>query len=82
LSLYWLDGMLVLQPRESRTLRLHTHELTVSPAANASWANDVAGNAAATAIFDGRSIELVIDRIAILPLGDRATSHSLPKWEV
>ena len=59
---------LMLRPRESRTLRLHSHELTVSPAANVSWANDVAGNAVATANFAVRSSELVIDSIARLTL--------------
>jgi transglutaminase-like putative cysteine protease len=59
---------LMLRPRESRTLRLHTHELVVSPAASVSWANDVAGNAVATANFAARSNELVIDSIARLTL--------------
>lgn len=59
---------LMLRPRESRTLRLHSHELTVSPAANVTWANDVAGNAVATANFTDQSDELVIDSIARLTL--------------
>lgn len=59
---------LMLRPRESRTLRLHAHDLTISPSANVTWANDVAGNAVATATFAELSDVLVIDSTARLTL--------------
>ena len=59
---------LMLRPRESRTLRLHAHELEVSPAAAVTWANDVAGNAVAIATFAEPADTLVIDSVARLTL--------------
>lgn len=59
---------LMVRPRESRTLRLHAHDLTISPTANVTWAHDVAGNAVATATFAEPSETLVIDSIAKLTL--------------
>lgn len=59
---------LMLRPKESRMLRLHAHELRVSPAANVSWANDVTGNAVATANFTEPAETLVIDSLATLTL--------------
>lgn len=59
---------LMLRPRESRTLRLHAHELEISPAASVSWAHDVAGNAVATAMFTEPGEALVIDSVAQLTL--------------
>jgi len=69
---------LMLRPRESRTLRLHAHDLTVSPAANVTWANDVAGNAVATATFLEPSDVLVIDSVAKLTLD----SEEWPVFEI
>jgi hypothetical protein len=40
---------LMLRPRESRDLRLTSFELTVTPSAQVAWAQDVFGNAVATA---------------------------------
>ncbi|ANK83058.1 MAG: transglutaminase [Rhizobiales bacterium NRL2] len=59
---------LILRPRESRTLQLHAHELEISPAATVTWANDVAGNAIATATFGEPTDTLVIDSTAELTL--------------
>jgi len=60
---------LMLRPRESRELRLVSHEVTVTPAASVTWAHDVFGNAVATAGFDGLTDRLVIDSEAELTLG-------------
>lgn len=59
---------LMLRPRESRTLRLHKHNLKISPSSAVSWAHDVAGNAVATATFAERADTLVIDSTAELTL--------------
>ena len=59
---------LMLRPRESRTLRLHAHDLEISPAAVVTWAHDVAGNAVATATFAEPADTLVIDSVANLTL--------------
>ena len=59
---------LMLRPRESRTLRLHAHDLEISPAATLTWAHDVAGNAVATASFTEPADTLVIDSVAELTL--------------
>ncbi|WP_366926932.1 transglutaminase family protein [Pseudogemmobacter hezensis] len=42
---------MMLRPRESRDLRLLSHDVSLSPAAELSWANDVSGNVITTAIF-------------------------------
>lgn len=59
---------LMLRPRESRTLRLHAHDLEISPVATVTWAQDVAGNAVATATFAEPADTLVIDSVAELTL--------------
>lgn len=59
---------LMLRPRESRSLRLTAHDLALSPDANLSWANDVSGNAVATATFQAPSETLVVDSTASLSL--------------
>lgn len=59
---------LMLRPRESRTLRLHSHDLAISPAGTVTWAHDVAGNAVATATFAEQADTLVIDSVAELTL--------------
>ena len=58
----------MLRPRENRSLRLMNHELEVTPAATLTWAQDVFGNAVATAAFREPSDMLVIDSIAALEL--------------
>lgn len=60
---------LMLRPRESRELRLVSHEVTVTPAAGITWAHDVFGNAVATATFEELSDQLVVDSEAVLSLG-------------
>ncbi len=60
---------LMLRPRESRELRLVSHEVTVTPAASVTWAHDVFGNAVATASFEGLTDRLVVDSEAKLTLG-------------
>jgi transglutaminase-like putative cysteine protease len=59
---------LILRPRESRTIRLHRHDLQVSPAATVTWAHDVAGNAVATATFAEPADALVVDSVAEVTL--------------
>lgn len=52
---------LLLRPRESRDLQIITSELTVTPAALVSWAQDVFGNAVATVTFQAEADTLVIE---------------------
>ena len=59
---------LMLRPRESRDLRLVSSIVTVTPAATVTWAQDVFGNAIATASFQTMSDHLVIDSVAELQL--------------
>ena len=59
---------LILRPRESRNLRLLTHDLKIAPAAVVTWAQDVFGNAVATATFQEPSETLVINSFAELTL--------------
>jgi len=60
---------LMLRPRESRELRLVSHDVTVTPDAAVTWAHDVFGNAVATASFEGMTDRLVVDSDAELVLG-------------
>lgn len=66
---------LMLRPRETRELRLFSHELSITPAATVTWAHDVAGNAIAAAIFDGPTDHLVIESRASVEL-------TAPAWPV
>ena len=59
---------LMLRPRESRDLRLISSDVTVTPAAAVTWAQDVFGNAVATAAFQTMTDTLVIDSVAELEL--------------
>jgi transglutaminase-like putative cysteine protease len=59
---------LMLRPRESRDLRVLSNEITVTPAAAVTWAQDVFGNAIATASFQVMSDHLVIDSVTKLEL--------------
>ena len=63
---------LMLRPRESRDLRLMSHEVTAIPAASIMWALDVFGNAVATATFQTMADNLVIDSVAELQLNAAA----------
>jgi len=58
----------MLRPRESRDLRLISSDVTVTPAASVTWAQDVFGNAVATATFQTATATLVIDSVAELEL--------------
>ncbi len=59
---------LMLRPRQSRDLRLISSDVTITPAASVTWANDVFGNAVAMACFQTTADTLVIDSIAELQL--------------
>ena len=59
---------LMLRPRESRELRLISSTVTVDPAATVTWAQDVFGNAVATAAFAAMADHLVIDSVAEIQL--------------
>src|SRR5207344_3521867 len=63
---------LMLRPRESRDLRLISSDVTVTPAAVVTWAQDVFGNAVATAVFQGMTDILVIDSVVDLQLSAAA----------
>lgn len=51
---------LMLRPRETRDLRLVSHELELEPAADVAWSQDVAGNAIASATFRSQTDRLTI----------------------
>lgn len=59
---------LLLRPRESRTLRLISFDLAISPEATISWAQDVFGNTVATAVFDTPSNTLIVESRANIEL--------------
>ena len=58
----------MLRPRESRDLRLLSHDIATTPAATVTWAQDVFGNAVATASFQNMAAGLVIGSVAELEL--------------
>jgi hypothetical protein len=55
----------MLRPRESRDLRLISSDITVTPAATLTWAQDVFGNAVAMATFQATTGTLMIDGFTI-----------------
>jgi transglutaminase-like putative cysteine protease len=59
---------LMLRPRESRDLRLLSNVVTVTPEACVTWAQDVFGNAVATATFQGNVDRLVVESVSELQL--------------
>jgi transglutaminase-like putative cysteine protease len=63
---------LMLRPRESRDLRLLSSSVVVTPGATVRWAQDVFGNAVATASFRTMSTSLVIDSVADIELNAAA----------
>ncbi|MEJ2375961.1 MAG: transglutaminase family protein [Pseudolabrys sp.] len=63
---------LVLRPRESRDLRLMSHNLSITPVAATTWAHDVFNNAVATATFATMTDVLVIDSVADILLNAAA----------
>lgn len=63
---------LMLRPRESRDLRLISHDVVVTPDAVVKWAHDVYGNAVATATFQTMADTLVIESAAEIQLDTAA----------
>jgi transglutaminase-like putative cysteine protease len=63
---------LMLRPRESRDLRLISNDVTVTQAAAVCWAQDVFGNAVATATFQTMADTLMIESVAALELNAAA----------
>jgi transglutaminase-like putative cysteine protease len=59
---------LMLRPRESRELRLVSCEIVTTPPSTLNWAQDVFGNAIATAAFTANSASLAIDSKVTLEL--------------
>ena len=59
---------LMLRPRENRDLHLISSHVTITPEAVVTWAQDVFGNAVATAIFQTMTDSLVIDSVMELQL--------------
>lgn len=59
---------LLLRPRESRDLQIISSELNVTPAAAVLWAQDVFGNAVATATFQAEADTLVIESTVLVCL--------------
>lgn len=66
---------MMLRPRETRDLSLTSFEIEISPEARIDWSHDVAGNAIATAHFDGKTEMLSIRSCARVEL-------SAPVWPV
>ena len=69
---------LMLRPRESRDLRLISSDVAVTPPAVVTWAQDVFGNAVATATFQSMTDILVIDSVAELQL----TAAAWPVFDI
>jgi transglutaminase-like putative cysteine protease len=63
---------LMLRPRESRDLRLISNNVMLAPSAAVTWAQDVFGNAVATATFHAMADSLSIDSVAELELKSTA----------
>lgn len=59
---------LMLRPRESRDVRLISSTLALTPTAAVNWAQDVSGNAVATATFAGMAESLLTDSVAEIQL--------------
>jgi len=57
---------LQLRPRESRELRIITMDLAITPLGRLTWANDVFGNAIASAAFEAPTDRLVIESLVTL----------------
>src|SRR3712207_1726806 len=62
----------MLRPRESPDIKLVSFELTATPAAQVTWAQDVFGNAIATATFASMADTLMIGSVARLELAAAA----------
>ncbi len=66
---------LMLRPRETRELKLVSFDLTISPEATVTWAQDVAGNSVATAYFTEMADHLEIESVTTLSL-------TAPLWPI
>lgn len=60
---------LMLRPKEGHDIELASFELAITPHASITWAQDVAGNAVATAVFAAMTDSLTIESRAVLTLG-------------
>ena len=66
---------MMLRPRESRDVKLVSTELTITPRAQLTWANDVFGNVVATASF--------VEPASILKIESRVKlDHSSEAWPI
>lgn len=63
---------LMLRPRESRDLQLVSCEVSISPMATVTWAQDVFGNAVATATFQSMADTLMIESVSNVRLSAEA----------
>jgi len=59
---------LMLRPRESREVKLVSHQISMSPKADISWATDVFGNAVATTTFASPTASLTVNSVATVNL--------------
>lgn len=59
---------LMLRPRETRDVRLLSHDVEVAPHANVTWAHDVFGNTVATAVFAATTDMLLVESTSLLEL--------------
>ncbi|WP_306751597.1 transglutaminase family protein [Paracoccus actinidiae] len=66
---------LMLRPRESRNLRLISHEIDILPQADLAWSQDVADNPVASAMFQSPTDRLTISSQAKVEL-------SAPMWPI
>lgn len=75
----------MVRPRESRDVRLHSIDVSLSPTGRLTWAHDVFGNAIATATFEAMAdrlevvaaaeLQLDASRWPIFDIGASATSY-------
>ncbi len=63
---------LMMRPRESHELRVLSSAVTLSPDAAVTWAQDVAGNAVATATFSSEADSLVVECLSRVVLSAAA----------
>jgi len=68
----------MLRPRESRDPRLISCDIVVTPAAVTTWAQDVFGNAVATATFKTMADTLLINSVAEVGL----TAAAWPVFDI
>jgi transglutaminase-like putative cysteine protease len=69
---------MMLRPRESRELRLPSHDLSIVPEAQIKWSHDVFGNAVATALFRAPTDSVLVESVAAVEL----TSEQWPIFDI